>query len=249
MNTQLDEVVHRALGDVIDATPELGPTPTRIVRPEPGPSSGRRSWVLAAAVVTAIVGVGGLFIAGRSDENIEPASTTPASTAPPSDAIVVPGPEPLGYIPTVDQVNEAIMAYADCLGEHLTGTIRYNPSRPTGMIQDIGDPSASGPSDLIGAETLRCETATNVQGFLEAFSAFGAIEVDQSVATIDSFRQCVVARVPDIETELDAAGITSLDALEAGYLELIRRHPRETGTVISDCRDEAVYGTDIRIGS
>ncbi len=76
MNTELDDRIRTAFGDIFEATPELGPTPSRLVHTDTPASSGHRSWTLIAAAAVVMIGIGGLLLVTRARSGGEPAAST-----------------------------------------------------------------------------------------------------------------------------------------------------------------------------
>lgn len=175
MNTELDERIRAAFGAIFDATPELGPAPSKLVLTDVSDRSRHRSWVSIAAAAVVMIGIGGLLVITRSGGGSEPtASTDSVQTNRPIGQFVWPAPP--RDLATLDDLNDAF-----------TDEVLSWPSADVGHYGDYtmepGPQTFTLVNNKLNVEVaLVAIPSPDGWGFVQAGSSLSASVTDQTIS-------------------------------------------------------------------
>jgi hypothetical protein len=236
MNTELDERIRTAFGDIFQATPELGPTPSRLVHSDTPASSGYRSWTLIAAAAVVMIGIGGLLLVTRARSGGEPAASTDPTVQ--SD-------RPLGQFvwPAPPRDIESL----DDLIDAFTGEVLSWPSIDVGQYGDYtsepGPQSFTLVNNKLNAEVaLLAIPSPDGWGFVQIGASLSASATDQATISVQFGRPAgtasslIEARFSDGAIITESATGSSIELSEGHELDSLLSalviHTDDNGDVI-----------------
>ncbi len=219
MNTDLDERIRTAFGDIFEATPELGPAPSRLLHVDTSEGSPHRSWALIAAAAVVMIGIGGLLLVTRPPGDVEPVASTD---------LTVPPDRPLGQF--VWPAPPRDLASLDDLIDAFTGDVLSWPS--SDVRQDGNTTAESAPQSFTLVNTklnteivLLAIPSPDGWGFVQVGGSLTALATDKATISVQFQRppgtatSSIEARFSDDTVIVDATTGTSFEYPEGRQLE------------------------------
>lgn len=149
----------------------------------------------------------------------------------------------LDPIPALSAANldQALNAYGQCLGEQLVVTLRFRADRFAGVVDDISLPVGVTDRDLIRRERERCGAVTNLDAVVAAAQSDNPLTDAQIRAIVEEYRTCM-ADVAGLESQTASlAEVKTLEDIDRSLAEMSQTAPSSMGGM-NECRDSAVFG-------
>lgn len=196
-----------------------------------------------------------LAATGGCSGDDEPGSTAPPGASDPGvaepgstdDSVMAPASEEVGDV-SAAVLDQAFLAYGQCLGERLDVTLRFRPERFAGAMEEAGLPAGSIDPALVEQQRRQCvQEQQRLDSVAASYQARNPLTDDQIDQIVDEYLSCLKAGAPELASRIDTMPMDTLKDVDATYSELAGMVADPA--VLNECRDTAVFGPPLRFGA